>query len=54
VIKKMIRSEDPKKPLSDSKIQRHLSAAGIEIARRTVTKYRENQNILSSQLRKKI
>jgi RNA polymerase sigma-54 factor len=54
IIKKMIRSEDPKKPLSDSKIQGLLSATGIEIARRTVTKYRENQNILSSQLRKKI
>ena len=54
VIRKMIRSEDPKKPLSDSKIQRLLSATGIEIARRTVAKYRENQKILPSQLRKKI
>ena len=54
VIKKMIRSEDPRKPLSDSKIQNLLSTAGIEIARRTVAKYRENQKILPSQLRKKI
>lgn len=54
VIKKMIRSENPKKPLSDSKIQELLSATGIEIARRTVAKYRENQKILPSQMRKKI
>jgi RNA polymerase sigma-54 factor len=54
VIKKMIRGEDPQKPLSDSKIQKLLSAIGIDIARRTVAKYRENQKILPSQLRKKI
>lgn len=54
IIKKMIRSEDPQKPLSDSKIQKKLSATGIEIARRTVAKYRENQKILSSKMRKKI
>ena len=54
VIKKMIRGEDPQKPLSDSKIQKLLSAMGIDIARRTVAKYRENQKILHSQLRKKI
>ena len=54
VIKKMIRSEDPQKPLSDSKIQELLSKSGIEIARRTVAKYRENQKILPSQMRKKI
>ena len=53
VIKKMIRSEDPKKPLSDSKIQKLLALAGIAIARRTVAKYREKQKILPSQLRKK-
>jgi len=54
VIKKMIRGEDPQKPLSDSKIQKLLSAIGIDIARRTVAKYRENQKILPSQLRKKV
>ena len=54
VIKKMIRGEDPQKPLSDSKIQKLLSATGIKIARRTVAKYRENQKILPSQLRKKV
>ena len=53
LIKKLIRSEDSQDPLSDSKIQKILSGSGIEIARRTVAKYREHQNILPSQMRKK-
>lgn len=40
-IKKLILSEDPKKPLSDNKITNLLKNEGISIARRTVTKYRE-------------
>ena len=53
LIKKLIRSENSQDPLSDSKIQKILSGSGIEIARRTVAKYREHQNILPSQMRKK-
>ena len=53
LIKRLIQSEDSKDPLSDSKIQAVLSGSGIEIARRTVAKYRENQKILPSQMRKK-
>ena len=53
IIKRMIGSEDSKDPLSDSQIQKALYASGIEIARRTVAKYRENQNILPSQMRKR-
>lgn len=52
MIKNMIDDEDPKKPLSDSKIQAQLLADGIDIARRTVAKYREAMNIGSSTQRK--
>lgn len=52
MIKKMIDEENPKKPLSDSKIQAKLLADGIDIARRTVAKYREAMNIGSSTQRK--
>jgi RNA polymerase sigma-54 factor len=54
VIKKIILSENPERPLSDSAIQKFLSNKGIDIARRTVAKYRENQKILPSQMRKKV
>jgi|TARA_A100001518_G_C1227318_1_gene81196 RNA polymerase sigma-54 factor len=52
MIKKLIADEDPKKPLSDSRIQKELLADGIDIARRTVAKYREAMNIGSSTQRK--
>ncbi len=52
MIKQMIQNEDPKKPLSDSKIQAKLLADGIDIARRTIAKYREAMNIGSSTQRK--
>lgn len=52
MIKQMIDKEDPKKPLSDSTIMDKLKADGIDIARRTVTKYREAMNIGSSTQRK--
>ena len=51
-IKKLIASEDPKKPLSDNKITNLLKYEGISIARRTVTKYREALNIPSSSERR--
>lgn len=52
MIKQMIEAEDPKKPLSDSSIMKNLQDKGIDIARRTVTKYREGMNIGSSTQRK--
>ncbi len=52
MIRQMIASEDPKKPLSDSAIQKRLETDGIDIARRTVAKYREAMNIGSSTQRK--
>ena len=52
MIKQLIADEEPKKPLSDSKIKECLLAEGIDIARRTVAKYREAMNIGSSTQRK--
>ncbi|WP_350561180.1 RNA polymerase factor sigma-54 [Psychrobacter sp. CAL346-MNA-CIBAN-0220] len=52
MIKQLIGAENPKKPLSDSRIQAHLRDDGIDIARRTVAKYREAMNIGSSTQRK--
>jgi RNA polymerase sigma-54 factor len=51
-IRKMIGSENPAKPLSDSKIANLLANEGISVARRTVAKYREAMNIASSSERR--
>ncbi len=53
-IKKIIGQEDPKKPLSDQKIVEALKGSSIDIARRTVAKYREQLGILSSSKRKQV
>lgn len=53
MIQALIAEEDPAKPLSDSKLQQLLKDRGIDIARRTVAKYREAQNIASSTQRKR-
>ncbi|HBO84484.1 MAG TPA: RNA polymerase sigma-54 factor [Deltaproteobacteria bacterium] len=51
-IRKLISSENPKKPLSDQKISKLLKGSGIDIARRTVAKYREAIRIFSSSERR--
>jgi RNA polymerase sigma-54 factor len=51
-IRKLIGSENPSKPLSDSKIAKLLADDGISVARRTVAKYREAMKIASSSERK--
>jgi RNA polymerase sigma-54 factor len=51
-IRKLIGSENPSKPLSDSKIAKLLANDGISVARRTVAKYREAMKIASSSERK--
>jgi RNA polymerase sigma-54 factor len=51
-IRKLIGAENPAKPLSDNKISKILTAEGINVARRTVAKYREAMNIQSSSERK--
>ncbi len=53
-IAKLIRNEDPRRPLSDQRIAEMLRRANIDIARRTVTKYREALNILSSTKRREV
>ena len=52
-IKDMIDAEDPKKILSDDKIVDLLKSESIDIARRTVAKYREAMHIGSSVQRRK-
>ena len=52
VIKKLIAAENRKKPLSDSKITLLLEEQGIQVARRTVAKYREAMGIAPSNERK--
>ena len=53
-IRQMIQREDQKNPLSDQKIVELLRSENIDIARRTVAKYRDMLGILSSGKRKKI
>lgn len=53
-IRSLIGKEDSRRPLSDQKLVELLQEDGIEIARRTVAKYREGLNILSSARRKKL
>lgn len=52
-IQKLITDEDPKSPLSDQKIAEILKKSNIDIARRTVAKYREMLKIPSSSRRRR-
>lgn len=54
IIKKLVAAENPKKPLSDSKIADVLADQGIRIARRTIAKYREALSIAPSNERKQL
>ncbi len=54
LIKELIAEEPPKKPLSDNKITQMLDEKGINVARRTVAKYREAMNIPPSNERKRL
>jgi RNA polymerase sigma-54 factor len=53
-IRDIIASENPRKPHSDQKIVELLRRQGIDIARRTVTKYREILNLGSSTQRRRL
>jgi RNA polymerase sigma-54 factor len=53
-IRKIIAAEDSVRPMSDQRIAEMLKTANIDIARRTVTKYREAMNILSSTKRREV
>ncbi len=54
IIKKLIAAETPNKPLSDNKIANLLDDQGINVARRTIAKYREAMNIPPSNERKRL
>ena len=53
-IKNLINNETPKKILSDDKIVKIIREEGIDIARRTVAKYRESLEIPSSIIRRRM
>ncbi len=53
-IKKLIAAEDPHNPLSDDAVVRLLQRENIDIARRTVAKYREGLGILPSSKRRNV
>lgn len=53
-LKQLIQQENRKRPLSDQKLADHFKKNGITISRRTIAKYREELNILSSSKRKTI
>lgn len=52
LIKQIVAAENPAKPLSDSQISQMLDEQGIQVARRTVAKYRDALKIAPTQLRK--
>ncbi|MBT7258248.1 MAG: RNA polymerase factor sigma-54 [Porticoccaceae bacterium] len=53
ILKTMISAEQPAKPLSDNRLTSLLEEQGIQVARRTVAKYRESMGIPSSSQRKR-
>lgn len=53
IIKKLVTAEEPKKPLSDNRLTELLNEQGIQVARRTVAKYREALRIPSSSERRR-
>jgi RNA polymerase sigma-54 factor len=53
-IQKLVADENPKRPLTDQAIVNILKEEGIQIARRTVAKYRDQLGILSARMRKRV
>ena len=53
-IQKLVAEENPKRPLTDQAIVNILKEEGIQIARRTVAKYRDQLGILSARMRKRV
>jgi RNA polymerase sigma-54 factor len=53
-IETLVKGEDPKDPLTDQQIVEKLEAEGVQIARRTVAKYREQLGVLSARMRKRV
>jgi len=53
-LQKLVQEEDPKHPLTDQAIVNILRESGVQIARRTVAKYRDQLGVLSARMRKRI
>jgi RNA polymerase sigma-54 factor len=53
-IRNLVEAEDAEKPLTDSAIVRHLKTDGVQIARRTVAKYRDQLGILPARMRRRV
>jgi RNA polymerase sigma-54 factor len=53
-IEKLVGNEDPKHPLTDQAIVNILKESGVQIARRTVAKYRDQLGVLSARMRKRV
>ena len=53
-LQKLVQDEDPRHPLTDQAIVNILRESGVQIARRTVAKYRDQLGILSARMRKRI
>ena len=53
-IQKLVENEDPKNPLTDQAIVAILLDQGVNIARRTVAKYRDQLGVLSARMRKRV
>ena len=54
LIRKLIAAENPRKPLSDSRLAQLLEEQGIKVARRTIAKYRDSLYIPPSSERKRL
>jgi RNA polymerase sigma-54 factor len=53
-IEKLVSNEDPREPLTDQAIVNILREQGVNIARRTVAKYRDQLGVLSARMRKRV
>jgi RNA polymerase sigma-54 factor len=53
-IRKLVDDENPRRPLTDQAIVNILREEGVQIARRTVAKYRDQLGILSARMRKRV
>lgn len=54
LLRQLVAAEDPKAPLSDGQLSQMLSEQGIQVARRTVAKYREALKIAPANLRREL
>jgi RNA polymerase sigma-54 factor len=54
LIKQLVAAESPARPLSDSQLAEMLEGQGIQVARRTVAKYREALKIAPANLRRTV